>query len=242
MSVPTWEGKGSDFSNTSATPAFIVPDGTASGKVVIVSMFINVAATLVTGVPTGFIEIEGSPVTGGSNKLVKYWKRLTGVDAGTYDFELDSAQFIEGAAELYDNCVASGNPFEPDPGVAFDNTNGTVTPEVSTDTSGPDRLLIHTATNWSGGTWTSPSGYTKRLQPPVGLVTTSDKSQLSEGSTGAVTASSTNSDKRTAHLIALIGTTVETPPVVSSEIKKGGWYDLVVINGYYRVKTRKLEV
>lgn len=124
MSVPVWEGKGADFSNTSATPGFAIPAGTASGKIVVVSMFINVAATLVTNIPTGFFQMEGSPIVGGNNKLAKYWKRLTGEDAGTYDFVLDSAQFIEGAAELYNSCVTSGNPFDPNPGVALDNTNG----------------------------------------------------------------------------------------------------------------------
>lgn len=238
MSVPIWEGKGSDFSNTSATPAFVVPDDTASGKIVIVSMFINVAATLVTGVPTGFSEMQGSPVAGGSNKLAKYWKRLTNADIGTYDFELDSGQYVEGAAELYDNCIASGNPFELNPGVAFDNANGTVTPEVSTDSNGSDRLVIHTATNWSGGNWTPSLGYDKRLQPPVGLITTSDKAQLAAGSTGVVTASSTNSDKRIAHLIALIGTTVETPSPLPTETRKGGWYDLMWISRHYRDGTQ----
>lgn len=232
MGAPIWESKGADFSNTSATPGFAIPAGTANGKIVIVSMFINVSTTLVTGVPAGFFEVAGSPVTGGSNKLVKYWKRLTGEDVGTYDFVLDSAQFIEGAAELYNDCVVSGNPFDLDPGTAFDNVNGTVTPEVSTSTNGPDRLIIHTATNWSGGTWTPPDTYTKRLQPPVGLVTTSDKSQPSEGSTGAVTAVATGNDKRTAHIVALIGTTTEELPSEPTEKRTGGWYDLIWISRY----------
>lgn len=208
MAAPSWENKGADFSNTSAAPSFVVPAGAASGMVAIVSMFINVAATLVTGVPAGFSAVPGTPVVGGSNSLHKYWKRLTGADSGTYDFTLDSAQFVEGSAELYRNCVLVGNPFDPDPGFAFDDANDTVTPPVTTSSIGPDRLFIHTATDWAGGSWTSPTGYTKRLQPPVGLITISDKVQASAGSSGPLTAVSSNSNKQIAHVVSLIGTTV----------------------------------
>ena len=227
MGAPVWESKGADFSNSSATPSFAVPAGTAAGKLVIVSFFINVAATVVTDIPLNFALMAGTPVIGASNKLVKYWKRLTGEDTDPYVFTLDSSQYVEGASELYNDVVASGDPIDPNPGFAFSDVNGTVTPEVSTDTEGPDRLIVHTATNWSGGTWTPPTDYTKRLQPPVGLITTADKSQLSEGSTGPITASATGNDKRTAHIAAIIGTTVEDPPSLPlSESRIGGWYDL----------------
>lgn len=219
MVAPSWESKGADFSNSSAAPSFAVPSGTATDKIAIVSMFINVAATQVIGVPGGFSLVPGTPVDGASNRLIKYWKRLTGPDVGTYDFVLDSSQFIEGAAELYSDCIISGSPFDTGPGSAIDDTTSSnVTPPVSTTTLGLDRLVIHTATDWAGGSWTPQPGYTKRIQPPVGLVTTSDKIQALGGSTGSVSATSTNSDKRIAHIIGLIGTTVDNPPVVGGSV------------------------
>lgn len=228
MGVPIWESKGADFSGSSSTPSFTVPVGTASEKLVVVSFFINVATTTVIGVPSNFALMAGTPIVGASNRLVKYWKRLTSEDTDPYVFTLDSAQFVEGVSELYSSVITNGDPVDPNPGSAFSDVNGTVTPEVSTVTSGPDRLIVHTATNWSGGTWTPPTGYTKRLQPPVGLITTADKSQLSEGTTGAITASATGNDKRTAHIAAIIGTTVEDPPPILTppESRTGGWYDL----------------
>lgn len=234
MGVPIWESKGADFSNSSATPSFAVPAGTAAGKLVIVSFFINVAATTVIDIPPNFASFVGTPAVGGSNSLVKYWKRLTSEDTDPYVFTLSANQYVEGASELYDNVVSNGDPIDSNLDFAFSDANGTVTPEVNINTSGPDRLIVHTATNWSGGTWTPPTDYTKRLQPPVGLVTTADKSQALEGATGSVTASATGNDKRIAHIAAIIGTTVEDPPpiVPPSESRTGGWYDLIWITRY----------
>lgn len=224
MAAPSWVSKGADFSNTSATPSFAVPAGTAANLVVIVSFFANVNTTTVTVVPSGFTVVPGSPVIGGSNVLFKYWKRLTGADVGTYDFTLSSSQFVEGAAELYDNVYMSGSPFDAGPGSAFDDVNGLSTPAISTTTLGSDRANIHTATAWSGGVWTPNAGYTKRLQPPVGLVTASDKIQAVAGPTGSVVATVTVSDKRIAHLIALIGTTVDGP------VSSGGGFAVANLN------------
>lgn len=209
MAAPAWESKGADFSNTSAAPSFAVPTGTAAGKIVIVSMFVNVKLTTVDAIPAGFTIVPGCPVLGRNNSLQKFWKRLTGADAGTYDFGLNAAQFVEGSAELFNNCVASGSPFDPSPGFANEDvTQSNSSPPVSTSTVGPDRLVLHTATCWAGGTWTPNAGYIKRLQPPVGLVTTSDKVHTNAASTGSVIATSTLSDFQTAHIIGLTGTTV----------------------------------
>lgn len=230
MAAPSWESKGADVSTTTSTPSFAVPSGTASGKLVVVSMFLDGVATTVSAVPSGFSQINGSPVDSANHHLVKYWKRLTGADVGTYDFTLSGSVFVEGAAELYDNVLASGTPFDTPAGTAVDDTAGSVSPAVSTTTLGADRLIIHSATCWAGGTWTPPTGFTKRVNPSVGLITTSDKSQAAEGSTGSLTATTTTSDKRTAHVIALIGTTSSNPPdggvsmVLLSMILGEQWY------------------
>ncbi len=208
MAAPLWESKGADISTSTASPSFPVPAGTAVGKVVIVTAFLDTAGASVTATPSGFSVVPGCPVDALNHHLIKYWKRLTGADAGTYDFTLSGSAFIEGAAELYNNCISSGTPFDPSPGVAVDNTAGSITPPVSTSSVSSDRLTIHSATCWGGGVWTPPTGFTKRVNPSIGVITTSDKLQSSAGSTGMLTASTTTSDKRTAHVIDLIGTTV----------------------------------
>ncbi len=208
MAAPSWESKGADFSDTSAAPLFAIPVGAATGKIAVVSMFVNGGATTVTGVPTDFSIVPGTPVDASNHRLVKYWKRLAGADSGTYDFTLSASVFVEGAAELFTSCKASGSPFDLESDFAVDETNGLISPAVSIDTVGSDRLVLHSATCWSGGTWTPPVSYTKRINTPVGLITTSDKAQASTGSTGSLTAETTNADKRTAHVVALIGTTV----------------------------------
>jgi hypothetical protein len=206
MAAPSWESKGADVSGSTAAPSFVVPGGAASNKIAIVSLFMDGASTTVSTVPSGFSVVPGCPVDAENHHLTKYWKRLTGADSGTYDFTLSASVFVEGAAELYNNCKSSGDPFDPSPGSAVDNTNGSISPAVSTSAAGIDRLILHSATCWGGGTWTSPTGFTKRINPTVGLVTTSDKTQASSGSTGSLTASTTTSDKRVAHVIALVGT------------------------------------
>jgi hypothetical protein len=209
MSPPSWEAKGAYVSTSTATPSFPVPAGAVSNKIAIVSFFLDLLATTVTAIPSGFSVVPGTPVDASNHHLIKYWKRLSGVDSGTYDFVLSGSAFVEGAAELFNTCITTGSPFDTSPGAAIDNTAGNASPPVVTSSLGPDRLILHSATCWAGGVWTPQQiGYTKRLQPPVGLITSSDKVQAVQGSTGSITSTSTNSDKRTAHLIALIGTTV----------------------------------
>lgn len=221
MAVPVWESKGADFSASSATPSFTVPLGAANSKIVIVSMFLDTPGVLVTNVPSEFALVPGTPVDANNHHLYKYWKRLTGIDVGTYDFTLNGSVFIEGTAELYNTCISAGDPFDPNPGAAIDNTAGSITPAVQTDSLGADELIIHSGTCWAGGNWTSPNGYSKRVNPLVGLITVSDKPQLSAGSTGLVSATTNTSDKRTAHIIALKGTTVESP--VIGDISESLW-------------------
>lgn len=216
MAAPSWESKGADFSDTSATPTFPVPVGATIGKVTIVTMFVNGGATLISSTPLGFAAVPGSPVIASNHRQYRYWKRLTGSDVGTYDFILDTSVFVEGAAELFNTVKESGNPFDPNPGTAVSEINASTSPEVSTESMGPDRLILHSATCWSGGIWTPDQvGYNKRIETPVGLVTTSDKTQAVAGLTSSVTSTTTTSDKRTAHVVALIGTTVAGGSMVS---------------------------
>lgn len=218
MAEPTYISSGTYFDGASTSPAFAVPAGTSAGRVVLIPIFIdgNPLPSNPTP-PAGFALAPGMPVqipaTSGSHSLYLYWKRLTGSDAGTYAFTLPASRYLEAQAHLYDNVVASGTPFDPSPGAAFETTNSTTTPVVSCTSAGPDRRLIHTATNWAGGTWTAGTGHTKRMQGGAGVITLTDRSWPTAGPTGNVTATCTGSDKRNAWLGALIGTTPDAVAV-----------------------------
>lgn len=212
MTAPSHAAIGAYVATAGTTFSVAVPAGVVNGSVVVVYAFVDGTATTVTAMPPGFAHAEGSPVDAENHHLQVMWKRATGADAGTYDFALSGFAYHEAVCVRYDNVVATGSPFDTPTAVAVDDTIGSGSPPVETTTLGPDRLLLHAATNWAGGTWTPPAGFVKRVQGGVGVVTAADKTQAVPGLSGTVTATSTNSNKRTAWLGALIGTTTGPPP------------------------------
>jgi hypothetical protein len=221
VALPAFESAGAYSAITSAGASLAVPSGTAAGKVAVVVMYLDGAALTVTP-PTGFAPAPGSPVvlsgSSGLHSLHIWWKRLTAADAGTYDFTWTGSRYREAQVLLYSGVVAAGDAFESPAGTAFEAVSSTTTPPVSVTTTGPDRRLLWAGTNWSGGTWTapaSPAGFVKRVQGGAGLVTLADASWASAGATGDVVGTSTNSDKRTAWMAALIGTTPTPGDVVT---------------------------
>ncbi|MFB4275747.1 hypothetical protein ACBJ59_10680 [Nonomuraea sp. MTCD27] len=223
MAAPVFEAAGTYLAQETASPAVTVPSGTAAGKLVAVSMFVDGAALTPTP-DAGFADAEGAPsqiaAGSGAHSLFVWVKRLTGADAGTYTFALGASRYVEAVATLYSPVVAAGTPFDSPTDTATDIASNTVTPAVDVTTLGPDRLVVWAATNWSGGTWTapaSPAGFVKRAQGGFGLVTICDAPFPTEGSTGPVTGSCTGSDKRCVWMGALVGTTsaaVPGPPLV----------------------------
>lgn len=208
MAAPAFGSVGTHLFGSSATASFAVPASVASGDIIVIPIFIDVASVTISAMPSGFAHAEGSPVVGGSNSLAVVWKRATGADTGTYDFTLSSSTYRAGSALRYTGCVASGNPWDSPTSANLDNTNGTVTPSVNIDTAGPDRMLVFAATNWSGGAWTPPTGFTERFDTGDEVNTADDLVQAAQGNTGGVTATCVGNDKRIAWLGALIGTTV----------------------------------
>jgi hypothetical protein len=196
-----------------------VPASVANGDIIVIPMFLDSTATI-SAMASGFAHAEGSPISivgGGAHSLAVVWKRASGSDTGTYDFTLSGSTYVEGAAARYTGAVAAGNPWDSPTGTASDNTNGTVSPPVSVTTAGPDRMLVFASTNWSGGNWTPPSGFNERMDTGAQIVTLDDLVQATQGGSGTVQATCAGSDKRTAWLGALIGTTVSgsipwTPP------------------------------
>lgn len=210
MAAPAWASTGAYLEGDGATASFAVPSGVAmAGDIIVIPIYLDAALTI-TAYPAGFAEAEGSPVAitgGGSHSLHMVWKRANVGDLGTYDFTLSATGYRAGAALRYTGCVASGTPWDTPTATGKNTINNTVSPAVSITTAGPDRMDVWAATNWTGGRWTPPAGYTERVDQGFGSVTLADAVQATAGSSGTVTGTCAGTDKGTAWLGALIGTT-----------------------------------
>lgn len=206
MAAPTVGAVGTHLQNTSATAQVPIPAGVVKDSVVYCYLYL--ASSTITAMAPGFQHAVGSPqtVTGaGSHSHAVVWKRATGTDgAGTYDFTLSVSDFHEADAVRYEGCVKSGDPAEGGNGLDTTGVGATTSPPVSLTTTGSDRLIIWTATCWAGGSWTPPAGYAEQFDAGVGLQTGASVAQPVAGSTGSVSGTCTNSDKRTAWIGALM--------------------------------------
>lgn len=243
MAAPTLGAVGTQRTGSTASPAFAAPTGVGSTSIVIIAFFNDTAATISAFPDASWQHAPGSPVTNGtSHQLNVVWARNPAATGGTYTFTMSANVYSEGGAIRYEGCVTSGSPWDANSGTgtakAFDGTNGTVSPAVSMTTLGADELLIHAATCWAGGTWTPPSvggTWTKELGANVGLVTEADKAQAVAGSTGSVTASVTNSDKRSAWLGALVPAGSGTQTLTGTGIGSGEAFGSGTVTSSYTV-------
>lgn len=206
MAAPAFGSSGAFVEGSGGTLALPVPAGVAADDIIVCPIYVN-GAESITVMPAGFTDAPGSPVAlppgAGQHRQHVVWKRATGADVGTYDFTLSSSVFRVGQASRYTGAKPTGSPWDASSAVA-DATIGTVTPAVSIVTAGADEMVLWTGTDWSGGSWTPPAGFTERLDAGVGLITMAEKVQAVAGSTGSVQGTSTNADRRTAWLSALL--------------------------------------
>jgi len=220
MGIPAYGSTGTHLFGTSSSANFAVPASVAADDIIIIPIYVDGSATI-TALASGFAHAEGSPASlpagGGQHSLAVVWKRATGADTGTYDFTLSTSIYRAGSAIRYTGCVTSGSPWDSPTSTATSTANDTVTPAVSITTAGADRLLIFAATNWAGGAWTPPTGFTERMDTGDQIHTEDDKGQASAGSSGSVTATCAGSDKRIAFLGALIGASAGTPVGTATE-------------------------
>lgn len=193
---------------TRSTISLAAPASVVANSLLVAAFYID-GVTNQNVTLAGWTNLEGTPLaaTGADQKhwLHVLWHRASGSESGPYAFVLDTAQYCEGQVHRFDGALTSGTPFESPTSTATDPNNNTTTPVVSLTTGGADRLLLHMATDWSGGTWTAPSGFTKRQQiASDGLSTLSDKAQAVAGATGSVQATQTGNGKTTALLAAML--------------------------------------
>jgi hypothetical protein len=211
VAAPAFGTIGTQQQGTTAAPSVAVPASVASGDLIVVSMFVDSTAT-VSAMPTGFAHAPDSPVaigagaTSGKHSLNVMWKRATGADSGTYAFTVSSSVYCNGAAIRYTGAVSSGSPWDVTNSAHQDNTGFSTTPAVTVTTTGTDRLLVFAATNWSGGAWTPPTGFTERRDTGDEVCTTDDLAQAAQGSSGSVTATCAAADRMCAWIGALMAT------------------------------------
>lgn len=214
--APQFETAGAYSQTSGGNPAtsidVAVPSGVAVDDIIAMHLYVD-SITITSTPPAGFNTPGDAPVVmpggGPATTLRTYWKRATAADTGVYTVTFSSSVFAEAAAVRVSGCATSGDPFE----ATNPNTNtssSTSTPAVSVTTLGANRLLVHAATDWAGGTWTASTGFTTRASGGFGTLHVATAAQASAGSSGAVSATSTASDRTMAWLGALKGPDVST--------------------------------
>jgi hypothetical protein len=200
--------------NPGSTSSVAVPAGVAADDIIVVAMFLDSTATI-SAMPSGFAHVTGSPITvvgGGGHSQVIAWKRATGADVGTYDFTVASAAYVNAAATRYTGCITTGSPWDATD-AQFSTALDTSSPSTTVTTTGSDRLLVWSATNWSGGAWTPPTGFTERRDSGDQVMTSADLAQAVAGSSGSIVGSCVGNDRRTAFLGALLPAGGSAAPV-----------------------------
>lgn len=212
MAAPAFRSISAQVQGNGATLVLDKPTGLADGDVLVMTAFVDGANT-VTAAPSGFAQTGGSPVNvatgiGGAHSSVAYWKRVSSAagEPANYTWTLASNAYRNGVLAAYSSCVASGDPWDATTS-AHTDSNSAAAPDVAVTTLGPDRLLVYSATNWGGGSWTPPTSFAERVDGGDGVHTTDDLAKATAGASGNVHATSSGAAPTSSWLGALIGTT-----------------------------------
>jgi hypothetical protein len=222
---------GTYLTGTSTTAPVAVPAGVVAGSIIIVPLYLQTSNAVTP--PAGFTEATNSPVSVASPSLHflrLFWKRATAADSGTYTFTYGGVSiYREGVAIRFTGAFATGDPTEINATAARTTTTSGVTPAVSGTTAGPDRRLIWVGTNFTGGTWTAPSGLVTAGSGSRMAVATA--AQAAQGATPSLTGTCTGNGASTAMLLALdpavftqtvqAGTVAVLPPPPSPAVTTG---------------------
>lgn len=210
MALPSISVLGANAETTGTTVNLALPTGVVADKGVLAFLFVDGAAKTLTW-PAGWQEAQNSPidVSPTSHGLHVAWHRATGSESGNVSPTWTGSTFVSGFTARADDMVTSGTPFDDPTNAAMSGTNVTISPTVACTTLGADRLLIHAATNWSGGVWTADVSplFTKQREALEQVLVLCTRDQAAAGGSGNVEATCVGSDKSTAWLGALIGTT-----------------------------------
>lgn len=211
MAAPSFRSRGTARSASGSTLTFDVPAGVQAGDIIWIPIYIGDPSISLTGLD-GFALVADTPLTIPANqRTVAIWRRAAssdgdglGEDDGdVYSITASGSTFYEGAAHAIMDCVASGDPWDPDTDGQVNAVASTTTPAVSITTSESDTLNLWYGSCWAGGPWTPPTGFTETLDANVGVNTAAYRVQSSAGASGSVSGTSAQNDKMTAWLGSL---------------------------------------
>lgn len=231
--MPDYGSQGTQLAGVASSINVDVPDSVAVNDIIIVYAFIDNVIS-VNSLAAGFAHAPGSPIANpgiggaGVHSLSVLWKRATGSDStgGTYDFGMSGTAYRDAVAVRYPNCKLSGSPFE-DTDSNFATAAGTAWPlnidntnPLNVASTGADRLGVGAATNWSGGAWTPPTGWSERLDAGNHVHTVVDIEMPTAITVTSSGGSCTGNDKRCGWLGVLLPEPAEviTPPVPPERI------------------------
>ena len=207
--VVKWESKGDTLGGAeSGTWNIPVPPGVGPGDIVIVDLYKENDRDVTNS--SGFQEIGTPTATGGpgDEHHHQFWKRSTGVEPATYSFQYNTdgltgpQTWRTGVANRYSGADPTGNPVEAFSSNA-DAGPDTLSPSVSLTTSGPNRLLVWSATvSDYANLDTAPTGFTERVDDGYHIAVAT-KLQEGAGLSGSVVGEFSISSPRTARLLAL---------------------------------------
>jgi hypothetical protein len=218
MAIPTHVGTGAFQDGSAATATAAIPAGTAAGHIAIVTIYKENTAAVTA--PSGFTLVTNTPIsTSTPTHHSVYWKRLTAADTGTYSFSWTGAVWRESSCSIFSGCATTGTPTEIH-NANFTNSAVTATPAVSGTTTGTDRLLVWSATNFQFGTWTVPTSFVDRSAGGAFGMVTATLGQAAAGPTGSLSGSCSTAAATTAFLFALLpdvggGSPAPTTPSLS---------------------------
>jgi hypothetical protein len=219
-SIPVVASVGTHTNSFSSTISVPVPTGVVADDIIVIPIFIDNNPAALTSLPSGFAHVSGSPTSvlpsGGSpnHNLAIVWKRATGNDTGTYDFTLSTATYRATSAIRITGCITSGSPWDSNVDWKTDSVSDNDTAPVSISTTGTNRLLFWAATDWSAGTWTVPSGFTKLFDAGDHVNTAATMDAAVAGSYGPYIGTSGVTNSKVAFLGALLPTS-GTPAVIT---------------------------
>lgn len=229
MASPSLRSIGTSWVGPTNAPSFAEPAGAVANDIIEIKFFLDGTNTVSTA-PTGFVAAPNAPAVNTNHSLQIYWARRSAAGAGPYVFALASTTHTEGAAFAIQGATTSGNPYEASSGANSGGASVSTAPLVSATSLGTDRYASYAATNWSGGTWTAPTGYTKQYDLNNHIVISCDLA-MPTAATTSPQATCTASDKMCAWLGIMIpdvaGAAVATPgPIVTppwSVVRASTW-------------------
>ena len=212
MASPTFGAAGTYLTGVNAsTAAFAVPTGAAADEIMVVGMYLEGTAAVTP--PTGFTQ-KSRPTTGSGGSdhdLIVFWKRCTGADSGTYSFSWTGGLWREGACVRISGCVTSGDPFNVVGTNASTTAGSGVTPASSNTTTVTDTLQLFVGSNFNGGAWTPPSGYTERVDNSSDL-TVATLAQATAGASGSITATCAGGSASSCSFVGALKSTTSVVP------------------------------